>query len=63
MSRYHLPHEVGLAKELPPPAKPRHTYKKTIPQKSKYIITPKELLEMGFTRQELQHIKNEVRSQ
>lgn len=61
MSRYHLPHEVGLAKELPPP--PRPLYMKTTPKKARYCITEKDLLANGFSRQELQHIKNEVRSQ
>lgn len=62
-SRILLPDEAGIAAIVPPPPKPRHLYKKTIPKKSKYVITPKQLLEMGFTRQELQHIKNEVRGQ
>jgi hypothetical protein len=58
-----LPAEAGIDACIPPPPKPRHLYKKTIPKKSAYVITQKQLAQMGWSRQEIQHIKNEVRSQ
>lgn len=56
------PEEAGIARL---PICPKQD-KRRLPkpkQVRRYIITQKELRQQGFSRQEIQHIKNEVRSQ
>lgn len=36
-----FPHEAGIAAIKPTPPIPRHMYKKTIPKKSRYVISHK----------------------